>query len=187
MLLIAQLLSVLSVVPHVFILGLGISAYATFERKSFGIFAMAMGALGTLFAGMIVFQIFGQDSGGPFWVNLSLVALPLSLMALAGHAQLLWSYRQSSRFETALKESERQYRTLSELAHDMIFMVDPNDKIIYVNAFAANSLRKSVQEIVGKPLTQLFPPGTAQRMQENLKKVFQTGEAIYLETQILFP
>ncbi|HNV72838.1 MAG TPA: PAS domain S-box protein, partial [Candidatus Ozemobacteraceae bacterium] len=87
----------------------------------------------------------------------------------------------------ALTESERQYRALADLAHDMIFMVSPEFRVLYVNSFAAQHLRATPEQLAGHHLSELFPKDNAERMIENLKQVFATGTARYIEDRMIFP
>ena len=56
-----------------------------------------------------------------------------------------------------LKESENRYRTLAEAAHDMIFIVDRDGSIVYVNSFAAEQFDKTADEMVQYNTSDFFP------------------------------
>ncbi|MDP2210582.1 MAG: PAS domain S-box protein [Candidatus Aquicultor sp.] len=83
--------------------------------------------------------------------------------------------------EEALKASEERYRTLAEAAHDMIFILDRDGYITYVNTCAAESLGLKRDDVVGKLIRDLFPPAAAERQKTNLDKVFKSGESFYSE------
>lgn len=89
--------------------------------------------------------------------------------------------------EEALSESEERYRTLAEAAQDMIFIIDSEGRVKYANSFAAKQLGCRPEEIVGKSQESLFPPETAERQKRNVKKIFETGEDIYVESAVPFP
>src|SRR5689334_4396878 len=61
--------------------------------------------------------------------------------------------------ETALRESERRYRTLAEAAHDLIFIVDRDSRITYANAVSCERFGVRSQDAVGKRLDEVFPAG----------------------------
>ena len=88
--------------------------------------------------------------------------------------------------EGALVESERRYRTLAEAAHDMIFIIDSEDKVQYANSFAAQSLGYSPEDIIGTPRETLFPADTTSRQKSFLQKVFKNGEPLYSESETRF-
>ena len=83
--------------------------------------------------------------------------------------------------EEALKASEQRYRTLAEAAHDMIFILDRDGYVTYVNSCAAQSLGLKRDDVVGRAIRELFPPEAAERQKTNLDKVFESGESFYSE------
>ena len=89
--------------------------------------------------------------------------------------------------ESALRESEQRYRTLAEAAHDMIFVIDRQGRVEYVNEFATRAIAREAKEIIGKPLIEFFPLETAHRQQQNIQQVFKTGQPVYYEGQTDFP
>jgi len=88
--------------------------------------------------------------------------------------------------EEALHESEKRYRTLTEAAHDMIFIVDRDFRIQYVNSFGAKQFDTQPPDIIGKSLAELFP-ATADRMQKNILKVFETARPLYISNKTPYP
>ncbi|MGA2490572.1 MAG: PAS domain S-box protein, partial [Anaerolineales bacterium] len=77
----------------------------------------------------------------------------------------------------ALRSSEEQYRTLAETAHDLIFIINREDCIQYVNSFGAKFLGKEPLELVGQPRARFFPSDTNQHQGDHIQHVFRTGEA----------
>ena len=79
--------------------------------------------------------------------------------------------------EQALRESENRYRTLAETSRDLIFLIGRDDRVEYVNSFAAAILGLSADEIIGKKRSSFFTgePGTHQA--QELHRVFETGTA----------
>ncbi len=88
--------------------------------------------------------------------------------------------------DESLLESEERYRVLAEAAHDFIFIIDRNDKVQYVNSFAAKQLGYRPEEIIGKPRGLLFPHNISERQAHNLKNIFKTGKQAYFEGKIQF-
>jgi PAS domain S-box-containing protein/putative nucleotidyltransferase with HDIG domain len=88
--------------------------------------------------------------------------------------------------EDALHQSEKRYRTLAEAANDMIYIVDYNGVVQYANNFAANILNSRAPEIIGKQLGELFPKESSERFLSNIRKVFDTGEPLYVRAQTRF-
>jgi PAS domain S-box-containing protein/putative nucleotidyltransferase with HDIG domain len=81
----------------------------------------------------------------------------------------------------ALRESEHRYRMLAEAAHDMIFILDRDLKVEYVNSFASLMFNRPVAEIIGHPMEALFPPAVGERQAEIARKLLAGGDPVYRE------
>jgi PAS domain S-box-containing protein len=84
--------------------------------------------------------------------------------------------------DAALRESETRYRSLSEASQDFIFVIDREDRVVYVNQQAAAFIKKPVAEVVGKPRSTIFPPEISARQYEALAQVFTTGQPVRSES-----
>ncbi len=100
------------------------------------------------------------------------------VMSVAVYARDITEQR---RLTEALRTSEEQYRSLAETSHDVIFIINRDDKINYVNSFGAKTLGKEPHELVGQPRERFFPPDTSQHQRRTIQKVIATGEAISSE------
>jgi PAS domain S-box-containing protein len=94
---------------------------------------------------------------------------------------------EQRRMTEAFRASEEQYRTLAEAAHDVIFIIDRNDRLEYVNSFGTYFLGLEPKQMVGQPWWRFFPPQVREDQEENIRRVIKTGEAISTETDIKFP
>jgi PAS domain S-box-containing protein len=83
--------------------------------------------------------------------------------------------------EEALRASEERYRTLAEASHELIFIINRDDRVEYTNPSAARLFGKRPEEIVGKLRSKLFPAPTSERQKGNLHKVFKEGAPLYFE------
>ena len=79
------------------------------------------------------------------------------------------------------------YRVLAEASQDMIFVIDRDDRIEYVNPVAARYLGLPAEEIAGKPRTSLFPSEMAGSQKQSLDQVFETGVGVYQESKVSYP
>jgi PAS domain S-box-containing protein/putative nucleotidyltransferase with HDIG domain len=75
----------------------------------------------------------------------------------------------------------RRTRTGPAAAHDMIFILDRELTVQYVNAFAARMFDRPTESITGRPMRELFPPPVAERQAEVARDVFEKGEPAYRE------
>ncbi|MBI4324897.1 MAG: PAS domain S-box protein [Chloroflexi bacterium] len=89
--------------------------------------------------------------------------------------------------EEALRASEERYRTLAEAAHDMIFIINRDGTIQYVNSFAAWKFQLQPESMIGKRREVFFPPEIADQQGANLQKVFAAGLPVYVEEIASFP
>jgi PAS domain S-box-containing protein len=76
-----------------------------------------------------------------------------SLVACRGVARDIADRKKS---ETALRESERNFRLLVENIHDGIFLADEHGKVVYANGYAAVLTGYPVNELQGLPLKGLI-------------------------------
>ncbi len=84
----------------------------------------------------------------------------------------------------ALHEKEDWYQGLSQVSPDLIFMVDRNDQVVYVNSAAARMLGKDPAEIIGHARSSLFPPETSGPQRYAIDHVFKTGERFRREGEM---
>lgn len=94
---------------------------------------------------------------------------------------------QKERSERRLRESVERYRTLAESSHDIIYIIDRDDRIVYLNTIAAVHLGHPKDEIIGRYRSLFFPEETSKRQWISILKVFETGEALHIESIVPFP
>jgi PAS domain S-box-containing protein len=78
------------------------------------------------------------------------------------------------------------YRTLADSAQDIIFVVDRNGYVLYVNPFAAGYFCSTPGEIIGKRLQDLFPPESWEQQQRAVGEVVETGLPLFIEERFSF-
>lgn len=82
-----------------------------------------------------------------------------------------------------LKESELKFSDLMNNIDIGITSLDKHGVIKLVNAKAAENLGESPEDIIGKPLKDLFPGEIAERYLKRIQGIFESGEGIqYTET-----
>jgi PAS domain S-box-containing protein len=100
---------------------------------------------------------------------------------IAGLAQDITERKQS---EQARRVSEARYRTLAETAQDIIYVIDREFRMEYINEYGVRQFGRSLPEMIGRHLTELFPPETTQWQLADMAGVFRTGESLYRQRQL---
>jgi PAS domain S-box-containing protein len=77
--------------------------------------------------------------------------------------------------------SERLYRAIVESANDVVFVIDRDDVVHYVNPSAAKHFGAEPEQLIGRLRSSLFPGPNGDRQRRGLQHVFETGEPAYSE------
>lgn len=102
---------------------------------------------------------------------------------------LVFNYRditEQTMSELALRESEDRYRTLAEAAQDAIFVFDREDRIQYVNSYAAGLINRSTEELIAQPRTLLFPGKLGSDLSASICGIFESGETVVTEGEVQY-
>jgi diguanylate cyclase (GGDEF)-like protein/PAS domain S-box-containing protein len=93
------------------------------------------------------------------------------------------------RIEDDLHESEQRFRALVEAVRDIVFVIDRDDRVAFVNDAAAALVHSSTADLVGRRRTDLFPADEewSRHQAESLRTVLDTGEPLYIEYPARFP
>jgi len=89
--------------------------------------------------------------------------------------------------EEAIRESEAKYRLLAETSPEMIYLVDIDGNLQYLNDTAARQFHTAPGRLVGKHLSAIFPPHVAQNHLEALRKVAAERRVLCRELVEEFP
>ena len=89
--------------------------------------------------------------------------------------------------EAALRRSESLYGTLADEAEDLIYIINRDDTVGYVNRYAAKMIGRRKEEIIGRPRTALFPGPEGERQYQSLRRVFESGVPLHIESRIPMP
>jgi PAS domain S-box-containing protein len=127
-----------------------------------------------------------EDSRDGIWFENSLYPVQDESGRVVRVAAFIRDITEKRRMTEALRASEEQYRTLAEAAHDMIFIINRDDRIEYVNSFGAQFLGQPAQKLAGKLRKLYFPAETSQHQGDAIQEVFQTGKAIAVESANIF-
>jgi PAS domain S-box-containing protein len=92
-----------------------------------------------------------------------------------GVSVLLEDITGRKRIEQRMRESEDRYRMLAEASSDLVFVIDQDDRVEYINRPGSAIFGKTPGEITGCARAPFFPPDMAERQKKVLECVFATG------------
>ncbi|MDE3087952.1 MAG: PAS domain S-box protein [Chloroflexota bacterium] len=131
------------------------------------------------------FEVQSVERGAYKPEHVTAMRMAANLAAIATeNVQMLERERQ---LRVGAEMSEERYRTLAEAAQDAIFIIGRDDRVEYVNGFAASQFGSRAEELIGKTRTALFPPHVTEEQSRALQEVFETGNSIYDETKTVYP
>jgi PAS domain S-box-containing protein len=116
------------------------------------------------------------------------VELSLSMTSIGGRQVICAIVRDITdrkKADEQLRRSEEKYRTLAEASPEMIYLVDREGYVRYLNSTAASKFGKDPAKIAGQHLEKLFPGQAAARHIKAIQHVMETGRT--LTTEVLEP
>lgn len=94
--------------------------------------------------------------------------------------------RIDERPERVLKDVAWDFRQVAEAAQFLFFVIDRDNRVQYVNDYAAKYLGVPPEKVIGKTRSGLFPPDISERQAANLRQVFESGKPARFEDKIPF-
>jgi two-component system NtrC family sensor kinase len=92
--------------------------------------------------------------------------------------------RKVSERTEELKRSEEKYRSLVESAEDFIFTVDEKGFFVTMNSFTADFFGGSKGDFIGKHLSTIFSPSTAEKQMSHINHVYCFGKSMRSEIEL---
>jgi PAS domain S-box-containing protein len=93
---------------------------------------------------------------------------------------------ERKRAQEALRHSEKQYRDLVETSNDLIWSVDVEGRITFINRDAAQRiLGHEPEQMLGRPFTDFMPPGRARMDLETFARTKEGEVHFHYETELL--
>ncbi len=100
----------------------------------------------------------------------------IAVIQAFGH-QISAALSNASLFEQVLR-SEQLYADLYDHSPDMYHTVDRDGVVLSCNATESRLLGIPKQQIVGRPVLNLYPPSQHRQVRENLEKIFQFDQEL---------
>lgn len=115
-----------------------------------------------------------RKDGSKFWALAVTTALRDEEGNLRGFAKVVRDITDRKMAEEALRESEAQYRIITDSASDMIITIDEQSTIQFVNSASEKIFGYSPSELIGQSVTMLMP--------DRLKNAHKAALQAYVET-----
>jgi PAS domain S-box-containing protein len=93
-------------------------------------------------------------------------------------------FRELKQREDALRESEAATRSLINSPTDYMFLLDTDYRLISCNENIARIFRHSIDELVGKPVFEVFEPEISQKLRQWLEQVESRREFVRFTDEI---
>jgi len=78
-------------------------------------------------------------------------------------------------------ESETMYRTLAEAMEEFVFIFDREDRLEYINKYAAEKLDVKPSQVLGKQRKDLVTKKTYQLQRKDFERIFEKGDSFRQE------
>jgi len=127
-----------------------------------------------------------RRDGSEFLVEISTSILRDARDVPTGMIGIVRDVTELHRTEEALRRSEERYRTLAEAAHDQIFILDREDRIVYINQYAAQVIGKKADKAIGRPGNEYFGGQIGDRQKNIIQGIFKSGNPRYSENLVEF-
>ena len=88
-----------------------------------------------------------------------------------------------AQIEQLLTQTGLGLTSVFEIFPDMVFVVDRDERILFVNQVAAHALCAKPEDLIGRRQSELFHPDLAARHSLAIQNVFRTGETVVTEDQ----
>ncbi len=85
--------------------------------------------------------------------------------------------------EAAGKQSEERVKALLNASTESAFLGDKDWAVLAVNETGAQRLGKTVEEIIGAKIDDLFPPDMAKRRKKEANRVFRSGQPVRFQDE----
>jgi PAS domain S-box-containing protein len=88
---------------------------------------------------------------------------------------------ERKRAKEALMESAEQYRLLAENSPEMVYVVDADGQVRYLNSVAARQFNAPPDSITGKYLSEIFPAAVSEQHLGILRQIISSKQSVHRE------
>jgi PAS domain S-box-containing protein len=86
--------------------------------------------------------------------------------------------------EDALRDSLQRYQALAEASPDGIYILDRQERFLYINRYGAKMMGKQPEEVIGQPRSKFFSEEAASTLRKARSSVYDTGQSVQVYDQV---
>ncbi len=117
-----------------------------------------------------------RKDGRPIQVSLAVSPLSDAHGNIVGASTIARDITDRNRAEDALRESETRYRSLIETTHDVVWAVDANGRITFLNQEAQQVYGRDPQELLGRAFLDFVVPEEREQARAELQAAVAAGQ-----------
>jgi PAS domain S-box-containing protein len=122
-----------------------------------------------------------RPDGGIFWMYCQIVLEIDEKGASVGFVGSLTDISDRVQAEVALQESEARFQAILEHSPAVIYLLDPENRLLFANRRYAELLSTTVDKLIGQSIFETWPGENAIAFAENNRLVLETGQLLQIE------
>ena len=127
-------------------------------------------------------DVFWRLDGTSFPVEFTVAAIAVE-DRVEGAVTVFRDIGERKAAEAALQRQESLVRAILEASSDSAFLLDTEGRLLATNSRLPGRFGKTVEEVLGTSIFDLFPPGVREAREANFREVVQTGESRLVQDQ----
>jgi PAS domain S-box-containing protein len=124
---------------------------------------------------------FESISGSPKIFRINGIPIRNNQGTITGNLLIIQDITEQHKTEEALRESRRQFSSLTESSQDPIYLIDQNCRFLYANQSYIKRYDLTLNDIVGKYYNEFHDQNESTDFTEKVNHVVETGEWITYE------
>jgi len=128
-------------------------------------------------------QMITEIKKNRFWYEIAYNPIFNDKNKIKGITLFIFNITDRKKTEEALRESEEKYRDLVETSQDLIWRCDSEGRFTYLNPKFKETHEYDIEEMIGKPFTDLADEETVEEDVKQFKKLMDGRKVIGFETK----
>ncbi len=126
-------------------------------------------------------------TSGKRWIQVNYFPVFDVANKVIGIALVSYDTTEKKQAEEKSRLHEEKYRLLAESSPEMIYLIDKEGFIQYINQAASSSFHQKAEQLIGKHLTEIYPINIANSHLAAINEIFKNKQKISKEIEEEFP